>query len=211
MPQASTLYFLPGASGRTEFWHPAARLLTHPARQVHVAWPGFNGVARDPGIRGIDDLASMVLADIDGPSALIAQSIGGVVAMLAALRKPELITHLVLCVTSGGMDMGAFDAEDWRPAMRAAQPGLPDWFTRYHDDLTPQLSALRIPTLLLWGDADPISPVQVGERLAGLLPQAHLQLIPGGDHMLGCTMASRVAPLIDRHLSETGVHACHMD
>lgn len=211
MPQASTLYFLPGASGSTEFWHPAARLLKHPARQNHVAWPGFNGVERDPAIRGIDDLVSMVLADIDGPSTLIAQSIGGVVAMLAALRKPELITHLVLCVTSGGMDMAAFDAEDWRPAMRAAQPGLPDWFTGYHDDLTPQLSTLCIPTLLLWGDADPISPVQVGERLACLLPQANLQLIAGGDHMLGCAMASRVAPLIDRHLSETGVHACQTD
>jgi len=88
---------------------------------------------------------------------------------------------------------------------------LPDWFTSYHDDLAPQLSTLRIPALLLWGDADPISPVQVGERLAGLLPQANLQLIPGGDHMLGCAMASRVAPLIDCHLSETGVHACEMN
>jgi pimeloyl-ACP methyl ester carboxylesterase len=78
---------------------------------------------------------------------------GGVVAILAALEKPELITHLVLSVTSGGMDLGAFDAEDWRPTMRAAHPGLPDWFASHHEDLTPRLSGLRIPTLLLWGDA----------------------------------------------------------
>lgn len=200
MPAPQTLFFLPGALGRTQFWHPAAAQLRHPARKVHVDWPGFNGVPRDPQIHGVDDLATRLLACIDAPSALIAQSMGGVVAMLAALRRPDMITHLVLSVTSGGMDLAAFDAEDWRPAMRAAHPGLPDWFTRYHEDLAPQLAALCIPTLLLWGDADPISPVPVGERLARLLPQAQLHVIPGGDHAVACTFADAVAPLIDRHL-----------
>ena len=201
MPRPSRLFFLPGALGRTEFWHPAASLLTHPAQHIHVTWPGFGGIARDPNVQGIDDLVSKVLAAIDQPSALIAQSMGGVVAMLAALRKPELVTHLVLSVTSGGMDLAAQGAEDWRPAIRAAHPGLPDWFTRYHEDLAPKLPALRIPTLLLWGDADPVSPVKVGQRLAALLPQAELHVIPGGDHNLGSTLAGVVAPLIDRHLS----------
>lgn len=201
LQKPSKLFFLPGALGRTEFWHPAAGLLACPAPQVHVTWPGFSGVPPDPGIQGIDDLASRLLADIDRPSALIAQSMGGVVAMLAALRRPELVTHLVLSVTSGGMDLSEFDGEDWRPTTRAAHPALPDWFTSYREDLTPRLRGLQIPTLLLWGDADPISPVKVGERLATVLPQAGLHVIPGGDHSLGCTCAGLVAPLIDRHLS----------
>ena len=121
--------------------------------------------------------------------------------MLAALRKPELITHLVLSVTSGGMDLAMFDAEDWRPSIRAAHPGLPDWFTSYQQDLTPRLSQLHIPTLLLWGDSDPISPVQIGQRLASVLPRAQLHVLAGGDHNLGCTLANLVAPLIDRHLA----------
>lgn len=175
-------------------------LLTHPASKVHVTWPGFDGAPRDPAIHGMDDLVSRVAQHIDRPSALIAQSMGGVVAFHAALRKPELVTHLVLCATSGGIDLSPFEAQDWRPAMRAAQPGLPDWFISYQDDLAPRLSGLDIPTLLLWGDADPISPVQVGQRLASLLPQAALHVFPGADHGLGCTLASRVAPLIDRHL-----------
>ena len=149
----------------------------------------------------MDDLASMVLAELDQPSAVIAQSMGGVVAMLAALRRPELVTHLVLSVTSGGMDLRPFDAEDWRPAMRAAHPGWPDWFTSYREDLTPHLHALRMPTLLLWGDADPISPVKVGERLAALLPRAELHVFAGADHDLGCTHAGLLAPLVDRHLA----------
>ncbi len=203
MQKPAKLLFLPGASGRTEFWRPLSGHLTCPAAKVHVTWPGFGGVPPDPAVTGIGDLATKVLAEIDQPSAIVAQSMGGVVALLAALRRPELVTHLVLAVTSGGIDMRDFDAEDWRPAMRAAQPGLPDWFTGYHDDLAPRLSALRIPTLLLWGDADPISPVQVGQRLAGLLLQAELHVFPGADHDLGCTLARLVAPRVDRHLARS--------
>lgn len=202
MPAPEQLFFLPGALGNTGFWLPAAGLLAHPAAQVHVGWPGFHGVPRDAGVKGIDDLATRLLARIDRPSALIAQSMGGVVAMRAALRQPELVTHLVLSVTSGGIDLSTFDAEDWRPAMRAAHPGLPDWFASDGEDLAPQLASLAIPTLLLWGDADPVSPVQVGQQLARLLPRARLHVISGGDHGLASTHAGVVAPLIDQHLSE---------
>jgi pimeloyl-ACP methyl ester carboxylesterase len=201
MQKPAKLFFLPGALGRTEFWHPAADLLTCPAPKVHVTWPGFSGIPPDPSIRNIDDLATKLLAGIDQPSALIAQSMGGVVAMLAALRKPELVTHLVLSATSGGMRMAALDAQDWRPALKAAHPGLPGWFTSYQEDLTPRLAALRIPTLLLWGDADPLSPVKAGEQLAAVLPHAELHVVPGGEHDVACAFASVVAPLIDRHLS----------
>ena len=200
MQKPTKLLFLPGASGQTQFWHPVASLLTCPASKVHVSWPGFGGVPRDPAVHGIDDLVARIADSIDQPTALIAQSMGGVVALRVALRKPGMITHLVLSVTSGGIDLAPFDAQDWRPAMRAAQPGLPDWFASYHEDLAPALPALRIPTLLLWGDADPISPVQVGQRLADLLPRAELHVFPGGDHSLACTLARQVAPLIDRHL-----------
>jgi pimeloyl-ACP methyl ester carboxylesterase len=201
VPKPSRLFFLPGALGRTAFWQPVADLLAYPAPKVPVSWPGFSGIPPDPRIRCIGDLAERVLAEIDQPGALIAQSMGGVVAMLAALRKPELVTHLVLSVTSGGMRMESFGAQDWRPAVRAANPELPDWFLSHQEDLTPRLAALRIPTLLLWGDADPISPVSAGERLASVLPQAELHVIPGGGHDVACSHANLVAPLIDRHLA----------
>ncbi len=201
MGRPSTLYFLPGALGRTAFWRPMAGLLTHPAPQVHVAWPGFGGAPPDASIRGLDDLASRLLERIDRPSALVAQSMGGVVALLASLRKPELITHLVLSATSGGLPMAPLGAQDWRPAIRAAHPGLPDWFATYQADLTSSLPKLRIPTLLLWGDADPVSPLAAGERLASLLPRAELHVFPHGGHDVGSAFARQLAPLIDRHLA----------
>ena len=66
--------------------------------------------------------------------------------------------------------------------------------------LVVQIKQLHIPTLLLWGDADPISPVQVGEQLAALLPVAQLQVLAGADHDLVETHAVQLAPLINTYL-----------
>ncbi|OYO28780.1 alpha/beta fold hydrolase [Janthinobacterium sp. PC23-8] len=143
----------------------------------------------------------MVVNQIDGPCALIAQSMGGVVAIRAALARPEHVTHLVLAATSGGLDIAGLGAQDWRELVRKDFPTLPDWFLNYHEDLSGQLSDLRMPMLLLWGDADPISPVNVGERLLRLLPCADLHIIKGADHDLAYTHAAAVAGLIDQHLA----------
>lgn len=201
MSRPSTLLFLPGALGRTEAWRPVADALAFPAPRRHLSWPGFGGAPPDDGIRGVDDLAERVAAAIDRPCALLAQSMGGVVAVLAALRKPDLVTHLVLSATSGGMDLAPLGAQDWRPMVRASHPDLPDWFLRSTDDLTARLPALRMPVLLLWGDADPISPVAVGERLETLLPDARLHVFAGAGHDLVERRAAQVARLVDAHLA----------
>lgn len=197
----SQILFLPGALGRVQLWEPVANRLSCTADKVHVGWPGFGAVPPDPRVHGIGDLVQMVLDKIDRPTALLAQSMGGVIAMRAALAKPRLITHLVLAATSGGVDVAALGGMDWRPAFKESNPGLPDWFSIWQDDLSAKLPAIRIPTLLLWGDSDPVSPVPVGEHLAGLLPRARLYVAGGGRHDLVETHAAEVAPLIDQFLA----------
>jgi pimeloyl-ACP methyl ester carboxylesterase len=197
----SRLLFLPGASGNTRFWQPVADSLHYPGERLHYGWPGFGATPPDPAINGIDDLVDMVVADIDGPTALIAQSMGGVIAMRAALEKPELVTHLVLTVTSGGLDISDLGAEDWRESFQTANATFPRWFSDYREDLTQRLAQIKLPVLLLWGDADPISPVAVGRRLAAILPQAELHVIPGGDHDLANALANVMTPLIDDYLT----------
>jgi pimeloyl-ACP methyl ester carboxylesterase len=196
----SQLLFLPGALGRTSLWEPVAGLLTHPAPKVHVGWPGFGASAADASIRNIDDLVALVLARIKRPSALIAQSMGGIVAMRIALQRPDLVTHLVLAVTSGGIDVSGLGGQDWQPAFHDANPSLPRWFSSYQEDLSDRLSTVAMPSLLVWGDNDPISPVDVGVRLASLLPCSQLHIVKGGDHNLAETHAPAVAKLIDAHL-----------
>lgn len=196
----SRLIFLPGASGNTEFWRPAAQCLAYPAEQVHIGWPGFGPTPADPRINSLDDLVARLVPEIDQPTALVAQSMGAIVAMRAALQRPEQVTHLVLSVTSGGVNMPALGAQDWRPEFTAENPGLPRWFIDDQRDLGPRLAELQIPVLLLWGDADPISPVCVGEHLARLLPRATLHVLHKAGHDLGYSHAPQVAQLIDRHL-----------
>lgn len=201
MSLPSKLVFLPGASGNTDFWKPVAELLRHSASCVHFGWPGFGATPHDPEVSGIGDLVDKVVAEIDQPTAIIAQSMGGVVALLAACKRPELVTHLVLTVTSGGIDVSDLGAQDWRPAFSKANPHLPKWFTELKLDLTHIVPTIKAPSLLLWGDADAISPVSVGKRLAALLPHACLHVFAGGDHDLGNALAKDVAPLIDQHIS----------
>lgn len=150
------ILFLPGASARTEFWQPVSGLLTHPARKVLMSWPGFGPTPPDPNVNGIDDLVAGVVSEIDQPAALIAQSMGGIIAILAALECPKRITHLVLCVTSGGIDTAALGAQDWRPELLRLNPSSPRWFVDYKSDLSSRLADISAPALLLWGDADPI-------------------------------------------------------
>jgi poly(3-hydroxyoctanoate) depolymerase len=200
-PTAATLMFLPGASGNTGFWTPVGTQLRHPGARRYLAWPGLGGVPADPGVHGIGDLVARVVRQIAGPVDLLAQSMGGVIAVRAALEKPDLVRHLVLSVTSGGIDVARLGAQDWRPAFRERNPDLPRWFLDEREDLTARIREIAVPVLLLWGDADPISPVAVGRRLAELFPRAELVVVAGGTHDLVLERADEVAPHIDRHLA----------
>ncbi len=51
MPIPSTLLFLPGASGDTDFWRPLADRLEATAGREILAYPGFGGEPADPSIR----------------------------------------------------------------------------------------------------------------------------------------------------------------
>lgn len=202
MTSPTQLLFLPGASGDTEFWHPVAQRLRYPIDHVHLGWPGFGTTPANFCVQGIQDLANLALSHIKQPTAVIAQSMGGAIALLAALDRPELITHLVLAATSGGVDMSSLTAHDWRPDFLAANPTLPRWFIDTRLDLTARLPSIEIPVLLLWGDADPISPIAVGVRLAHSLPNANLHVLTGGRHDVARSHADQVAGLIAKHLWE---------
>lgn len=196
------IMFLPGAGGNRTFWTPVSNLISHSSTREFIEWPSIGGVEEDSSMKSIDDLVDSVVSKIDEPTAIIAQSMGGVVGLLALLKKPESVTHLVLVVTSGGINVSDIRLENWRPAYIEANPSYPDWFTNYAVDLTDKLRNVDIPVLLIWGDSDPISPVSIGERLEGIFPNSQLEVIKGGDHGLASVFSHSVAPLIQNHLNK---------
>ncbi len=197
-----TILFLPGASGNTRFWQPLSDRLCHSAKRKFIGWPGFGGIPVAPRIDGFDALLGIVLAELTEPVAIFAQSMGGTIALRATLAKPQFVTHLVLAVTSGGIDAASLGAADWRPEFRRENPHLPRWFDDDRVDLTDQLAAIDVPVLLLWGNADRISPLAVGKRLQELLPNAELIVVDGGTHDLASTHADELREPIRRHLEK---------
>jgi pimeloyl-ACP methyl ester carboxylesterase len=194
------ILFLPGAGGSPDFWKPVGDRLPADRLKHYFGWPGLGHQPHDPAIKGLDDLVRLVIKRIDGPVDLVAQSMGGVIAARIALERPSLVRRLVLCVTSGGIDMAGLGAADWRPDYRTSFPKAADWITATRASPPQPVEKIEAPTLLIWGDADPISPVAVGRHLEARIPNARLEIVPGGDHGLAGTHADLVASLIARHL-----------
>jgi 2-hydroxy-6-oxonona-2,4-dienedioate hydrolase len=196
------VFFLPGATGSGEFWTPVAERLPRDWEPRLFDWPGLGMQPPDPSIRSFDDLVALVLESISGPVHLVAQSMGGAVAMRVALARPSNVRSLVLVATSGGIDVSRFQMQDWRSEYRAEYPHAMSFVTDEQPaDLSDQLATVTAPALLIWGKEDPISPPTLGEHLASKLPNARLVVLDHADHMFARDHAETVAPLIQEHLS----------
>jgi pimeloyl-ACP methyl ester carboxylesterase len=191
------ILFLPGAGGSAAFWLPVARLLA--ADATRLSWPGLGAEPPEPSVRGLDDLVERVLAHMERPVDLVAHSMGGRIAIEVARRAPTKLRRLVLTATSAGVPMQG--AADWRAAYLRDHPNAARWITEPQPDLSASIARIEAPTLLLWGDRDPISPLAVGEHLATLLPNARLHVVHGGAHDLAVTHADEVAGQIAAHLA----------
>lgn len=190
------LLFLPGAGGAAEFWHPLGALLPAQYDKTYLNWPGLGHEAHRPGLDSLDALTAHAAAHLRPGTVIVAQSMGGIFALRLALRHPQTVTRLVLAATSGGLDVTRFGASDWRPAYRAAYPQAAPWITEARADHTAEIGRIAQPALLLWGEADTVSPVAVGRHLATLLPDAELHVIPGGTHGFAQERAAEIAPLV---------------
>ena len=195
------ILFLPGSGASSDFWKPCAALLPAAWPKVFFGWPGLGDQPHDPSVRGMDDLVRLVAAEMDGPVALVAQSMGGIVAARLAIEQPQRVQRLVLTVTSGGVDIVGLGGGEWRPAYRKRFPDAAGWILEPKPAAPLPVEKIAAPTLLLWGDADPISPVAVGRHLETRIPDARLHVVAGGDHDIAQTHPAEIAPLIERHLA----------
>jgi poly(3-hydroxyoctanoate) depolymerase len=67
----------------------------------------------------------------------------------------------------------------------------------------PFLHRLRVPTLVVHGDDDPIVPLINARVIARLIPGARLRVVRGGGHLLLLDSAEEVAPVITGFLRST--------
>ena len=74
------------------------------------------------------------------------------------------------------------------------------------EDLRPDIAAIKVPTLVIHGDADQILPLEsTGSRMPALLPGSQLHIVEGGPHGLNWTHATEVNKALLSFLKQHGV------
>lgn len=68
-------------------------------------------------------------------------------------------------------------------------------------DLEPELRGISAPTLVIAAADDPATPVHHMERIAALVPDARLEVVPHAAHLVNIQRAERVTDLILAHLA----------
>lgn len=142
---------------------------------------------------------------------LVGHSLGGAIAMHIALRRPELVSGLVLIGTGARLPVPEWVWESLRDdfeeecarlmrgfltvpedcdlpvaaALQACGPaGLAADYTACGSvELRGLLGPLTAPVLVIAGADDPLTPPWMAEELVGELPNAELVVIDGARHM----------------------------
>jgi poly(3-hydroxyoctanoate) depolymerase len=62
------------------------------------------------------------------------------------------------------------------------------------------LHQIRVPTLVIGGDDDPVTPAGNSRILARSIPDAQLEILPGGGHLFAVVSTDVVAPMVQSFL-----------
>ena len=87
--------------------------------------------------------------------------------------------------------MAAIDPRAYRVGARAV------WLADQRD----RASAIAVPTLVICGDEDAITPPALSEELVGLIPGSALHIIPGASHLANLDKPEDFNRAIDDFLS----------
>lgn len=129
------------------------------------------------------------------------------IAPLAALDEETLVEHGLNIARNIGSSGFPFDpAQQRERVLRNVRrsvypPGLPRQLAAIIDDgcRRSRLAGVRVPTLVLHGEADPLVKLAAGEDTAKAIPGARLVTIPGWGHDIPQPLIARIAGEIVAH------------
>lgn len=156
-------------------------------------------------------VVSAEIATLPGPLVLVGHSLGGAVALEVALARPESIAGLVLVATGARLPVpdhafarllqdldGECDrvaraslvyeepSEVWRIASQMVEAGYATLHADYTAcaafDARERLADIDMPTLVIAGAEDPLTPPWLAEELAAGIPDATLRVLPAASH-----------------------------
>ena len=226
-------FCLHGLADTLEVWDRIAPELETRGRVCRIDQRGHGESDAPPGPYARGDLARDVVAVLDAQgierTVLVGHSMGGVVAMAAALEYPERIAGLVLIgstsrcsekvtrwydrIARAGETDGAAGivrsiyGEKSSRSIRGDAQGI-SHATRmlkslYEDPLTPKLGDVACPALVMVGDQDMMGP-RASEVIHAALPERRAELVtlPERGHWLHVEAAGEVVAALDAWLAK---------
>ena len=199
---------LHGLSGSMRWWDRNFDALAESHAVAAVELVGFGGNRRFVGSplplpveETVSLLARWLSEEWDEPVHLVGHSMGGQLAIEIAARVPDRIRSLTL-VASTGAPFGFRPRSHIRALLRPP-PGLVSFAPRLAIDAlragpgSLALASMQIlardsraamegvgaPALLVWGDSDPLVPLEYAEAILDRIPHARLQVLERAGHI----------------------------
>ncbi len=202
--------FIHGSGGGIETWE---RQEPRFEGCLTVSLPGHPAGAPLRSVGGYAEWIGSAIRDLPGPNVLVGHSLGGAIALQVALNEPELVAGLVI-ISSGprirvpdtlaaaarrdvdaearrllrkgwhGIDEQTLDQEAERVARVGGETLALDYEACDAWDATDRLLEIAVPTLVMVGDRDELTPPRLSEELVTGIPGAILTRIPDAAHWL---------------------------
>jgi pimeloyl-ACP methyl ester carboxylesterase len=205
------LLLLHGAFGSSAEWDQVTPSLAKQFTVFATDTRGHGGTP-DPGTVSYDlvatDVIGFIETIIEGPTSIVGWSDGGIVALLVALLRPDLVRKIVPVSanfhTNGllpetrarfeGLTPDSTALEHFRSTYEAVSPDGAAHWPEIVDKVkatilseptleAKELSGIEAPTLVLSGDDDIMSLEHTIEMMRAI-PSAELAIVPGASHFL---------------------------
>ena len=199
----------------TDIAHEAEALeavIRRAACPVHLVGHSFGGLcALTVALRGRVPLRSLTIAEAPAPEIL--RHMGEYRHYLAFRKMSDAYFSAHQAGNSTAIEQmidfygGAGTFAGWPQrvrdyASRTTPVNLLDWASAYDFELTPGLLAtVKVPTLVLWGEASHPAAKRGNELLGQCIPDAAVATIAGAAHFMIATHAREVAGMIAQHVT----------
>ena len=195
-----------GLSGSARWWLPIVPELAGRYRVHVLELPGFGARGRSRPRFALRDGASWLVASLEeaelARAHLIGHSMGGLICLRVAARHPELVARLAL-IAPAGLASRRSTVGHVVPLLRAlaqSPPALVPVLVRdalhagprtlwqasrdlLREDVRADLAAVRCPTLLVWGERDPLVPPTLAEVFRSEIENCRLLLLERAGHV----------------------------
>ncbi|HKO01389.1 MAG TPA: alpha/beta fold hydrolase, partial [Thermoanaerobaculia bacterium] len=196
-----------GLGGSSRWWEKNFEALSARHTVAALDLPGFGGNARFfapapmPPFGEMSALVARWLETFGERVHLVAHSMGGLIAIRLAAERPELLRSLTL-VCAAGIPFALDPAphlrampQPVRGAVKITRFALPDFLRAgptavavagariLLTDVREWLAAIEVPTLVVWGEHDPVVPLHYGEEMRRAIRNSRFVVLPRAAHV----------------------------